>query len=210
MHTSRVLSVLLLGTLIGCSSIGEEDYFPLVADQGTSKESVTGQITPASMSAPTSSASVTKMPVGQPIQFTTPGPSTALPATTSETLANCNALSTLSASEQKKRGVGYVWRKTSTNPYKDGTVEQALASSGWPEEVKRQFLDQISRGQKRDHTIIRGETFDWMAFGKPVQSKARVTKNVVACLDKNAAADMYVVTHGGRQYTLYRPHDCNN
>lgn len=112
-----------------------------------------------------------------------------------------------------KKTVGYLcWRKVGGDPYL-GNAEQALAQSGWPAEAKKALLLNFEKKVGAEMTLKRGDTFDWMAFGRLLKGdKAKVRVNTVAAWAEGEEhiADVYSTSFKGVEYKLFRVRDCGN
>ncbi len=112
-----------------------------------------------------------------------------------------------------KNTAGYLcWRKVGGDPY-IGNAEQALAQSGWPTEVKKALLVNFEKKVGAEMTLKRGDTFDWMAFGRLLKgNKAKVRVNTVAAWAEGEEhiADVYSTSFKGVEYKLFRVRDCGN
>lgn len=112
-----------------------------------------------------------------------------------------------------KKTVGYLcWRKVGGDPYL-GNAEQALAQSRWPAEVKKALLSNFEKKVGAEMTLKRGDTFDWMAFGRLLKGdKAKVRVNTIASWagGEEHVADVYSTSFKGVEYKLFRIRDCGN
>lgn len=224
MAIRNVVALFLVSALLtGCTGNPVKDAKALFTKKPPAEQPVTtaGASTPVTTEPAAQVASASQAPAQATEQG---GANTTL--SLEELVKACSAWDKLSFDERKKlesAGGVHCWRRVGADPYQ-GSVEQALATSPWPKEVQNQLLDRVKRDEVGDASLVIGDRFDWMTFGKPGKGGSfRNHKNVVAAWGRWQKVDesytifgelhrakQYGVTMGGAEYRLYQVADCNN
>lgn len=109
------------------------------------------------------------------------------------------------------RGNVYLWKYVGRNPY-GGTLEWALAQSGWPKEVQVALI-KLWSGPHARAVFSTGQWFDWMSEGgKRKGTKPAVHHNVLTEWppQQHEAADAVSFLSRRVTYTLVKVHKCGN
>lgn len=110
------------------------------------------------------------------------------------------------------KGNIYLWKYVGRNPY-GGTLEWALAQSGWPKEVQLALVERWNRDKKTVIVFSTGQKFDWMSEGGSRKgTQTAVHRNTLAQwpADEREAADSVGYSYRNVRYTLLKVHKCGN